>query len=199
MEGKSFMSSLLVGTRLPPLCALVLAAWAGFAHAADPSVPDYKIHSGDKIVVGVYDDPKMPPVEITVTPDGKFSFPLLGTLVAGGKSVDQLRTEMELKLHKFVAEPVVTVAVAEVKGAIAYVVGQVNKPGAFTLNPAINVLQALTLAGGTNPYAKLDSIIVIRSSPTGQRVLNFRYGQVSAGKDLEQNVQLESGDVVLVP
>jgi polysaccharide export outer membrane protein len=67
------------------------------------------------------------------------------------------------------------------------------------MNPAVNVLQALSIAGGGNPYAKLDSIIVIRSAPGGSRVLNFRYGQVSSGKDLEQNVQLEAGDVVVVP
>jgi polysaccharide export outer membrane protein len=57
----------------------------------------------------------------------------------------------------------------------------------------------LSIAGGGNAYAKMDSIIVIRNSPQGQRVLNFRYGQVSSGKNLEQNVQLESGDVVVVP
>jgi polysaccharide export outer membrane protein len=55
------------------------------------------------------------------------------------------------------------------------------------------------MAGGGNPYAKMDGIIVIRSTPAGQRVLPFKYGQVSAGKDLTQNVDLESGDVVVVP
>jgi len=57
----------------------------------------------------------------------------------------------------------------------------------------------LSMVGGANPYAKLDSIIVIRSSSGGQRVLTFKYGAVSSGKDLAQNVQLESGDVVVVP
>jgi polysaccharide export outer membrane protein len=160
---------------------------------------DYKIHAGDTLLVGVYDDPKMPPIPVTVTPDGKFSFPLIGILLAGGKTPDQLRIEMENKLRKYVAEPVVTVTITDVKGNVAYVIGQVTKPGAIVMNPAINVLQALSIAGGGNPYAKLDSIIVIRNSVAGQRVLNFRYGQVSSGKNLEQNVQLERGDVVVVP
>jgi polysaccharide biosynthesis/export protein len=82
---------------------------------------------------------------------------------------------------------------------VAYVIGQVLKPGAIPMNPTINVLQALSVAGGANPYAKLDSIIVIRGTSSGQQVLNFRYGQVSAGKNLEQNIELESGDVVVVP
>jgi len=107
--------------------------------------------------------------------------------------------EMETKLKKFVAEPVVTVSVTEVKGNVAYVIGQVNKPGVIEMNPALNILQALSVAGGGNPYAKLDDIIVIRNTTSGQRVLNFHYGQVASGKRLEQNVQLESGDVVVVP
>lgn len=160
---------------------------------------DYKIHAGDQLLVGVYDDPKMPPMPVTVTPDGKFSFPLIGIIVAGGKTPEQIRQEMETKLRKFVAEPVVTVSITDVKGNVAYVIGQVAKPGQIAMNPAVNVLQALAMAGGGNPYAKMDSIIVIRNSPGGQRVLNFHYGQVSSGKSLEQNVQLESGDVVVVP
>jgi polysaccharide biosynthesis/export protein len=184
----------------------VLAGGAAVAPAlaADPPAmvatqTDYKIHAGDSLLVGVYDDPKMPPMNVTVAPDGKFSFPLIGILIAGGKTPDQLRVEMENKLRKFVAEPVVTVTLTDVKGNVAYVIGQVTKPGAIVMNPAVNVLQALSIAGGGNPYAKLDSIIVIRNSVGGQRVLNFRYGQVSSGKSLEQNVQLESGDVVVVP
>ncbi|HKT73125.1 MAG TPA: polysaccharide biosynthesis/export family protein [Steroidobacteraceae bacterium] len=189
------------GVRFFALLALVAAAWvARTASAADVALGDYRIHGGDKLLVGVYDDPKMPPMDITVTPDGKFSFPLIGTLVAGGKTVEQLRTEMETKLRKYVAEPVVVVSVTEVKGNVCYVIGQVNKPGLFEMNPALNVLQSLALAGGGNPYAKLDDIIIIRSASNGgQRVLNFRYGQVSSGKNLEQNVELESGDVVVVP
>jgi polysaccharide biosynthesis/export protein len=180
----------------------VLAAGPALAAEAPAMVAtqtDYKIHAGDQLLVGVYDDPKMPPITVTVTPDGKFSFPLIGILVAGGKTPEQLRVEMETKLRKFVAEPVVTVSITEVKGNVAYVIGQVTKPGPIVMNPAVNVLQALSIAGGGNPYAKMDSIIVIRNAVGGQRVLSFRYGQVSSGKSLEQNVQLESGDVVVVP
>jgi polysaccharide biosynthesis/export protein len=192
--------------------AVVLALLAVFmglgvatsALAADPSAlvatqTDYKIHAGDLLLVGVYDDPKMPPINVTVTPDGKFSFPLIGILVAGGKTPEQLRVEMETKLRKFVSEPVVTCSVVEVKGNVAYVIGQVAKPGAIVMNPAVNILQALSIAGGGNAYAKLDSVIVIRNAAGGQRTMSFRYSQVSSGKNLEQNVQLESGDVVVVP
>jgi polysaccharide export outer membrane protein len=198
------MGDRMGAARIALLAALTGMATATPTFAADPPAmvatqTDYKIHSGDQLLVGVYDDPKMPPITITVTPDGKFSFPLIGILMAGGKTPEQVRVEMENKLRKFVAEPVVTVSVVEVKGNVAYVIGQVSKPGQIVMNPAVNVLQALSIAGGGNPYAKMDSIIVIRNSVGGQRIMNFHYGQVASGRNLEQNVQLESGDVVVVP
>jgi polysaccharide export outer membrane protein len=163
------------------------------------ALPDYHLHPGDKVIVGVYDDPKLLPQEITVTPDGKISYPLAGEIIAGGKTVEQVRLELQEKLKKYISDPIATVIVTDTKGNVVYVIGQVNKPGSIIMNPTINVLQALSVAGGGNPYAKLDGIIVIRSSAGGQRVLPFRYGAVSSGKDLAQNVQLESGDVVVVP
>lgn len=163
------------------------------------TLPDYKVHPGDKLMLGVYDDPKLLPQEITVAPDGKVSFPLVGALLVNGKTVEQIRTEMEGRLKKYISDPVATVIVTDVKGNVVYVIGQVTKPGSITMNPTINVLQALSIAGGGNPYAKLDGIIVIRSTGGVQRVLSFKYSQVASGRDLQQNVELESGDVVVVP
>jgi polysaccharide export outer membrane protein len=173
------------------------AMLSGTLHAQ--TVADYKVHPGDKLIVGVYDDPKLLPQEITVAPDGKISYPMVGVITVGGKTVEQIRTEMEAKLKKYISDPIATVIVTDVKGNVVYVIGQVTKPGSMTMNPTINVLQALSIAGGGNPYAKLDGIIVIRSTGGTQRVLPFRYGQVASGKDLQQNIELESGDVVVVP
>lgn len=179
--------------------AATLAMLLMAAPSRAQTLPDYKLHPGDKLVVGVYDDPKLLPQDVTVTPDGKIAYPMVGELTVGGKTVEQTRIELATRLKKFISEPIVTVMVTEVKGNVVYVIGQVNKPGQLTMNPTINVLQALSMAGGANPYAKLDGIIVIRSTAVGQRLLPFKYSQVSAGKSLEQNVQLESGDVVVVP
>ena len=107
--------------------------------------------------------------------------------------------EIEGRLQKFIPEPVVTVTVEEVAGNRAFVVGQVNKPGMFVMNPQLNVLQALALAGGATPFAKLDGIIILRGSGASQTALPFRYSQVTEGKSLGQNIMLESGDVIVVP
>jgi polysaccharide export outer membrane protein len=182
---------------------LIAGAMAVLSAVSTPiraqTAPDYKLHPGDKVVVGVYDDPKLLPQEMTVSPDGKISYPLVGVMLVGGRTVEQIRVEMETKLKKYISDPIATVIVTEVKGNVVYVIGQVLKPGQLVMNPTINVLQALSMAGGGNPYAKLDSIIVIRTTAAGQRILPFKYGQVASGKDLQQNVDLESGDVVLVP
>ena len=185
-------------TRL--IAGAVLAGAAGLSGTTQAqTIPDYRVHPGDKLMVGVYDDPKLLPQELTVAPDGKISYPLAGVLVVAGKTVEQIRAELEARFKKYISDPVATVIVTDVKGNVVYVIGQVTKPGAMTMNPTINVLQALSIAGGGNPYAKLDGIIVIRSSGGTQRVLPFRYGQVASGKDLTQNIALESGDVVVVP
>jgi polysaccharide biosynthesis/export protein len=171
----------------------------GSAAVRSQALPDYKLHPGDKVIIGVYDDPKLTPQEMTVAPDGRISYPMVGELIAGGKTVEQVRLELNAKLKKYLSDPIAMVIVTKAEGNVVFVVGQVVKSGAITMNPTINVLQALSIAGGANPYAKLDSIIIIRSSGGTQRVLPFKYGQVSNGKELQQNIQLESGDVVVVP
>jgi polysaccharide export outer membrane protein len=178
--------------------AVVLLAMAGGVARAQ-TLPDYKVHPGDKMIIGVYDDPKLLPQEITVAPDGKISYPMVGVLLVAGKTVEQIRGELEVRLKKYIAEPIATVIVTDVKGNVVYVIGQVTKPGSITMNPTINVMQALSMAGGGNPYAKLDGTIIIRSSSGTQRVIPFHYSQVASGKDLRENIQLESGDVVVVP
>jgi len=166
--------------------------------AAQGTAADYKLHAGDTIEVSVWKEVDLQR-KITVRPDGKFSLPLTGDVQASGRTADEVRLDIESRLKKYIPEPVVTVSVAEANGNRIYVIGQVNKAGMFIMNPQLNVLQALSLAGGTTPFAKLDSINVIRGSGTAQTSLPFRYSQVVEGKSLGQNIILESGDVVVVP
>jgi polysaccharide biosynthesis/export protein len=175
-----------------------LLALVATTAARGQSLPDYLLLPGDKLEVSVWKETEMQRTVI-VRPDGKFSFPLTGEVKAAGRSVEQVRSEIETKLVRYISEPVVTVALSEIVGNRVYVIGQVLKPGVFVMNPQVNVLQALSLAGGMTPFAKSDDIIVIRGDASGQRTLPFRYGQVSSGRNLEQNILLDSGDVVVVP
>lgn len=176
--------------------AVLLSSFSPSAGAQQPG--DYKLHAGDKIEISVWKEMDLQR-EVIVRPDGKFSFPLTGEIPALGRTVDQIRTDIEAKLLKYIPEPVVTVSVTGIEGNRIYVIGQVNKPGSFVMNPQVNILQALSIAGGTTPYAAVNDIIVIRGSGPRQQTLTFRYNDVSKGRSLEQNIQLESGDVVVVP
>jgi len=193
MTGRELGRGALAGASL----AIVMALASVARGAAAPD--DYRLHAGDKVEISVWKELELQKPGIVVRPDGKITFPLVGEVLAAGRSVSEIRQEIEDRLKKYIPDPVVTVGVVDVGGNVAYVIGQVNKPGSYVMNPAINVLQALSLAGGGNAFAKLDSIIILRNSQSGQRALPFRYGAVSAGRDLSQNVTLESGDVVVVP
>jgi polysaccharide export outer membrane protein len=137
--------------------------------------------------------------KVMIRPDGRLSFPLAGEVQAAGRTADEVRIDIEGQLKKFIPEAVVTVIVEDFSGNRIYVIGQVNKPGMFIMNPHLTVLQALSLAGGHTPFAKLDSISILRGMGTAQKSLPFRYNQVVDGKSLQQNIALESGDVVIVP
>lgn len=178
--------------------ALLLLA-AGIAPAAfAQQPPDYRLHAGDQIEVSVWKEVDLQRT-LAIRPDGKFSFPLTGEVQAAGRTVAEVQADIMQRLQKFIPEPVVTVSVTGIEGNKVYVIGQVNKPGAIVMNPQVSVLQALSVAGGTTPYAAVNDIIVVRGSTGSQKVLPFRYNDVSRGRNLELNVQLEAGDVVVVP
>ena len=79
-----------------------------------------------------------------------------------------------------------------------YVIGKVNSPGRFAMNTRIDVLQALAVAGGLNPFAKEKEIGVFRKINDKTTIFNFNYKDVSEGINLEQNIMLERGDVIVV-
>lgn len=180
-------------------CVVVLIAVFASPGASAQQAPDYVLNPGDQVEIAVWKEPDLTKTVI-VRPDGKFSFALVGEVVAAGRTISQIQAEVANRLQKYIPEPVVTAAVTNLEGNRIYVIGQVTKPGSYPMNPRLNVLQALTVAGGMTPFANLDGIIVLRTGAGGkQRVLPFRYGDVSKGRNLEQNAPLEAGDVVIVP
>jgi polysaccharide biosynthesis/export protein len=185
-------------TIIGALQIMVLALLPSVGAWAQDAGSDYRLHAGDSITVSVWKELELQR-KVIIRPDGRFSFPLAGEVQAAGRSADQIRMDIEEKLKKFIPEAVVAVLVEDVTGNRIYVIGQVNKPGMYVMNPELTVLQALSLAGGGTPFAKLDNINVIRGTGTAQKTMPFHYGQVVEGKALQQNITLESGDVVIVP
>jgi polysaccharide export outer membrane protein len=176
------------------LRSLAAVAVLGVAQA-----DEYTVKAGDILAIAVWKEPDLTSNTVLVRPDGTFSVPLLGQVDARGKGVLELQNFIAERLKKYIADPVVTVSVQEVKGNKVYVIGQVIKAGEFVVNPSVNVMQALSMAGGATAFASLNNIIILRRTAAGQVALPFHYNDVVHGKDLQQNVELQAGDVVVVP
>jgi polysaccharide export outer membrane protein len=167
----------------------------GLALAQDAT---YTVKPGDLLHVSVWKEPELQG-PVLIRPDGGFSFPLVGDIDARGKSVSELQVIMTQRLSKYISDPVVSVSVTEIHGNKVYVIGQVAKPGEFIVNPRVDVMQALSMAGGMTAFASLSNIIILRRSGATQTALHFDYTDVAKGRKLDDNIQLQSGDVVVVP
>lgn len=160
--------------------------------------PGYRLGAEDVLLVSVWKDEQLTR-EVVVRPDGMFSFPLVGDIQAENQTVEDIRGEVVRRLTKYIPNPNVSVAVTRVASYKVYVVGRVNKPGEYVIGHYTDVLQALSLAGGLTPFAGENDIKVMRRVRGEQRAIPFRYGDIRKGKDLEQNILLQRGDVVMVP
>lgn len=183
--------------------SLLIAAWVVSPVAlgqepAESGIAQYQINAGDLLEISVWKEEDLQR-EVRVRPDGAFTFPLAGEIAAKGKTVAQVREELEERLSIYIPELVCTVTVVEVTGNTVYVIGQVQNPGSFVMNPVLDVMQALSLAGGTTPFASLKNIRILRRAGNARTAIRFDYTEVSEGDSLEQNIILQSGDVVVVP
>ena len=160
--------------------------------------PAYEVQPGDILTVSVWKEKDLQS-DVLVRPDGGISFPLAGDLPARGKSVQQLQSDIAARLKTYIPDPVVTVAIKQIVGNHVYVLGKVNRPGEFPFNQPVDVMQALSLAGGTTPYAALNDIVILRRERGEIRAIRFRYGDVERGRALSTDVVLRSGDTVVVP
>ena len=165
---------------------------------ADLPVVDYVIGPGDVLDISVWKEQALTKL-VTVLPDGRISFPLVGEITAGGKTLDQLTKELEKRLARFVPDLNLSVLVHQVNSYMVYVIGRVNNPGRFVLNSNIDVMQALAMAGGLNPFAEQGNVKIFREAPGGKKIFDFDYNDVANGKKLEQNIMLKHGDIIVVP
>jgi len=157
----------------------------------------YRIGPGDVLDISVWKNPDLTK-QTVVLPDGSIHFPLVKEIRAQGLSVKELEALIVAKLTKYVPNPVLTISIVQVNTMVLYVTGKVYKPGRFVMHQPIDVLQALSLAGGLNPFAKEKEIGIFRKNKGETNIYTFNYKAVSKGEDLEQNIMLEPGDVIVV-
>ncbi len=177
---------------------LTLALTGNATAESEGAMPDYKIGPEDILEVSVWKEPDLQR-QVVVRPDGGISFPLVGNVQAVGKSPVELEQAIKAKLDEYIPNAVVTVSVIEIRGLRIYVAGKVSRPGQYVVGRYIDVLQAITLAGGLTPFADESGIQIIRRSGDTEQIFRFNYAKVKRGRDLNQNIILQADDTVVVP
>ena len=165
---------------------------------------DFLLGPEDVLDIVVWKNDDLSQKAVVVRPDGKISMPLIGEMMAGGLTSNQLANQISSRLKEFKEHPAVTVSVKEVNSYYVYVLGEVGKPGKYQLKSHATVLQAVAVANGFTVYAAKNRMQVIRNVSTEDGKsreirIPVRYDDLISGQGEIGNFVLKSGDVVVVP
>jgi polysaccharide biosynthesis/export protein len=164
----------------------------GVPVGVDPKA--YVLGAEDVVAIRVWREPDLSGPQ-AIRPDGKITLPMVGEVQAGGLSPEQLSETLTKRFSEFINRPEIVVTVQAVRSKRYYITGEVNRPGVFPLPVPTTVLEALTQAGGFRDFSNPKKITIMR----GDKRIKFNYKEVIKGKNLAQNILLESGDYIVVP
>lgn len=194
-------------TVLPAVLVLLSACGArrgvpiDYLAEPDPRKSEYVIGVADVLSIQVWNNPDVSR-EVTVRPDGTITLPLIGDLTAAGRPPSALKEDVSVRLAKFLRGEgaLVTVAVTAVNSYRFTVSGNVERPGVFTSQKYVTVLEAIQLAGGPNRFASPRKTKLMRRDRAGKlRVIPIDYRAVLEGERPEADLALIAGDQIHVP
>lgn len=165
------------------------------AQARPPGAATYLIRNGDQLDIRVYNEDRLAG-RPRVRSDGKITMALIGEVQAEGKSPAALAQELTVLLSKYLNTPTVTVGVDDSRPMTITLLGELGRPGVYSLNADSSLLQALATAGGFTEFADRDSVFVVRARPA-QRV-RFRYRDLVSNDPASVGYRLLDGDVITV-
>ena len=180
---------------------------SGYSWAAQPNQhqnppPDgsseYIIGFGDILEISIWNEPDLSRT-VFVRIDGRISLPLLGDVVAAGKSPEALAAILEDEAKNYIEEPNVAVILTTSNSKRYYLLGQIATPGEYSIDYPITLLQAIAKAGGFREWAKTSKILVFRKQSGGEKILTFNYDSLTKGEDLSQNIFIAPGDTIIIP
>ncbi len=196
MRNRDAMYNLI---RLSFSLSVILAIFALLPNRAWAVDADYRLNPGDDLQITVWKEDGLDR-ETIVLPDGNIDFPLIGTIVARGRTTAEVREAITKGLASTIPDASVTVAVRSPLGNVIDVIGQVQKPGEIATGHRLSVMQALSMAGGLTPYASEGNIRILHREADGtEKSIPFPFDDVIRGKQLEADILLSPGDVVMVP
>lgn len=174
---------------------------AEVAGSGASQAPDYRIGPGDSLQIFVWDQPDLN-TGVQVRPDGRISTPLVEDLQAAGRTPTQLARDIETVLADFVRSPVVTVLVSGFVGDVDQqirVVGQAVAPQALQYREGMSLLDVMIQVGGLSEFAAGNRSRVIRQMNGEQVEIRVRIDDLLSDGDLEQDLQMLPGDVLVIP
>jgi polysaccharide export outer membrane protein len=158
----------------------------------------YTIGAEDVLYIHVWKEETLTRT-VPVRMDGKISLPLIQEVTAAGLTPLQLKEVLMRKFKEFVENPIVSVTVVEANSFKVYVTGLVRSPGVYRLRSETNVVQMISLAGGFTDWANSKKILIVRKEEGREKRIKINYKRIMAGKDLDSNIILKSGDTIIVP
>lgn len=177
---------------------LIFIAVISFIASGELFAASFQVGPGDVLEVSVWRDENLSR-ELVVTPDGILSYPLIGDINVNNMSVSEIRYVISTKLSEFIPDASVAVMVKEINSLRAYVIGQVNKPGVFDITLETRVMQLLAMAQGVTPFAAERDIHILRYTKKAVQKIGFDYKEVLKGNNLNQDILIKRGDVIVVP
>jgi polysaccharide biosynthesis/export protein len=175
------------------------------AAAAKPanSAGEYIIGAGDSLSIFVYHNPDLSEPGVAVRPDGRISTPLINDIVAAGKTPTQLAKELEVRLAKYIRDPIVTVIVRSFVGPSdrqIKVIGEATDPEAIPYRDGMTLLDVMIATKGLTKYAAGNRAIIVRRLPGGkQETVHVHLNDLLKDGDIKQNVPMQPGDTLIIP
>lgn len=184
------------------IVALCVGLWASAVNAQT-------LKPGDSVSVSVLQDPKLDRT-VVVDPLGEIAFPLAGHIRVRGLTPAAVENILKNKLKGNYKDENLDVTVAYVNAPKEpveedlkpkiFVTGEVARPGSYIIRQPTTLMQAIALAGGMGPFAAKKRIMVRRREAGGnETIYMFNYKAYEGGADLEGNISLRAGDVIMVP
>ncbi|MCK5544832.1 MAG: polysaccharide biosynthesis/export family protein [Desulfobulbaceae bacterium] len=168
------------------------------AASSDSADGEYKIGLGDIIEVQVWKEEALSRT-LAVRIDGRISLPLVGDVVAAGKSTTELALDLEKRFGELVGDPVVSVMLSENRSQKYYIMGQIGEAGEFAIDYPITVVQVIARSKGFKEWADKSGIVVLRRENGGERMIMFNYESFVKGRSSERNILIMPGDTIIVP
>jgi polysaccharide export outer membrane protein len=186
--------------RLVVLSGLIISTESQGAESASHGLGwngPFRLGAGDVLNVFIWKQKELSTI-VTVRPDGKISYPLIGEIEVSGLTVREVEERLSKQLKRQIQDPQVTVILEAVHSFRIYVLGEVLQPGVFDLKGPATVVQALAMARGLSTFASKKKIFIVPAGKNGTRIL-FNYEKYLDGEEVEQNFVLRPGDTVIVP